>query len=165
MDGTLAGLSEGARARLGADAYLLEGDADAAERLLREAAVHALTTRGAGPVESRTRAAMAELHVHRARRHRHRVTPAAGFARALRGLAPRQRAATVLYFVDGLSAGDIAAALGIPEATASAAVRDGTLALGRALGVEGGADGGDETFELAEIVEISARRSRTRGAP
>ncbi len=165
MDGTLAGLSEGARARLGADAYLLEGDADAAERLLREAAVHALTPRGAGPVESRTRAAMVELHVHRARRHRHRIVPAEGFARALGGLAPRQRAATVLYFVDGLSAGDISSALGVPEATASAAVRDGTLALGRALGFEGGADAGDEAFEQVEVVEIAARRPRTRGAP
>ncbi|MDN4476367.1 hypothetical protein QQX09_10920 [Demequina sp. SYSU T00192] len=156
MDATFAGLSEGARVRLATDAFLLEGDPDAAERLLHAAALRTATARGSGTLEHRARAVMAELHVRRARRRRRHAgaEPATGVVGVLRVLTPRQRAATILGHVDKLSTGDIAEALGVPEAAAASALRDGTGAVAAALGLP------CDVIDAGEEVEVTSHRAR-----
>ncbi|WP_062530073.1 sigma factor-like helix-turn-helix DNA-binding protein [Demequina rhizosphaerae] len=161
MDATLAGLSEGARTRLAADAYLLEGEPAAAERLLRSAALRVLTARRRGPLEAGIRGAMVELHLHRGRRRPAESPPASGTLEALRALTPRQRAATILRLVDGLSTTEVATSLGLREPAAGDAVRVGHLSLAGALGVA--ASGVPD--DVVEEVEVSSRRDRSRGAP
>ncbi|WP_062292893.1 sigma factor-like helix-turn-helix DNA-binding protein [Demequina phytophila] len=134
MGGTVAQLSEEAIARLGADAYLLTGSREVAERLLRDAAVHVAAERHPdGTLEARMRASLATRHLHHRhlphrslhRRDRRRPrAPRPGVFQLLDSLSPRQRAVLVLSVVDRLTVAEVARAIGEPEREVAATLYD-----------------------------------------
>ncbi|WP_062521811.1 sigma factor-like helix-turn-helix DNA-binding protein [Demequina silvatica] len=151
MSGTVAQLSDDAIARLGADAYLLEGSRAAAERLLREAAARAARLHPRdGAVESEIRAALAQRHLHHHHRHHGLGAPTSTIAR-LGTLTPRQRTVLVLRHVDGLGGSEIGIALGLPARAVDAALGDALVALG------------GRAEDAVDEVDIVIRPRRPRG--
>ncbi len=134
-------------------AYLLTGDRHAAEDLLQDVLerVYVRWPRIDGPPEAYARQALVNASANRWRRrgrrpetglahhdvplpdHSHAVADRDAVATALRALAPRQRAAVVLRYLEDLPVADVARALGCTEGTVKSQTARGLEQLRAAL--------------------------------
>ena len=135
-DDPIGRLLDAAAGRLAAYGFLLTGSQQAGDRLVEDAIVRVFSRRRApgAAAERLVKEAMRVASVTRHAAEQHEPGPPDGIGDALAPLTPRERTVTVLRHYDRLTIPQIAATLGIPEASVERALADALARLTATLG-------------------------------